>query len=291
MTFSSIVPGGSGSGATFPASPVNGQMFYHTGLGSLMVYDGVGDYPGWYATNFNANYARLDGKRAGPFRAQSYATGAAIAGASGTRNHLSINGTSFYYRMVGAATSFRPTYTTDGLRLIWGEADNEGAGFQFTEESAGKYVAVAQTNTISWEWKFQIPDVSEIDLAMVGVKSTGLPDNTLDAPAALLTAYDDIFGINVEAGDIRAKERVGAGTGVDTDIAVTDWADGETHTIKVTVDAAGTGRAYLDGTLIHTAAAPFTAATTLTPFYHQVGGSAGYNNSWPYLEGFTMEIV
>lgn len=130
------------------------------------------------------------------------------------------------------------------------ELGADGEGIEITEgiqatTTVGSYT-IGTDPAFYVSLKFDIPDVSELDVAFVGFRKLAAYADVANA-AALGTAYTDIAGLNCDAGDIKTVTRLNTGTAVVTDTGYTDWADGEEHTFKVMVSSAGAVTYTVDG--------------------------------------------
>lgn len=93
--------------------------------------------------------------------------------------------------------------------------------------------------------KFNIPDVSDYDVAAVGFRKAAA-NAAMASAAAVATAYTDIAAINVDAGDFKTVTSLNTATDVTTDITTSAWLDTETHTLEVRVSATGAVTYYVD---------------------------------------------
>lgn len=86
---------------------------------------------------------------------------------------------------------------------------------------------------------FDIPDVSDYDVAYVGFVTNAAYADAINTPAALLGAYTNMMGINVNAGDLFALIATSDGSVADTATDTTaNWADGEQNRIRIEVSTA-----------------------------------------------------
>ena len=133
-----------------------------------------------------------------------------------------------------------------GMELFVDDADGEGIAF--TPGDAAPVAAAGAKNvfTVGTDLDFfarvvfRLDDVSDVDTCGLGwVQATqGLIDT------ALFTAYDDVFAINVDAGDIKTIVDLNNAGPTTTD-TTDNMADNDTIAIEIRVSKGGWARAYV----------------------------------------------
>lgn len=114
--------------------------------------------------------------------------------------------------------------------------------------------------------KFSIADVSGSDDIRFGFAKD---EAFNDAPDDL----DELAAFKINAGDVKTSTIINNAATVVTDLAVTDWADGVTHTLEVRVSAAGAVTFYYDGALTASPAFSFDSGETVVMYWWQINSS------------------
>lgn len=119
----------------------------------------------------------------------------------------------------------------DGIEIVPSILSNALLPHCFTVGTDGAFFARAV---------FQIPDVSDYDVAFAGFRVAGAfaADGAMDDPAEIITAYNSICGLNVNAGAIWTNTRLAAAAGTQTDSTNT-VADTNFVALETRVSAAG----------------------------------------------------
>lgn len=139
----------------------------------------------------------------------------------------------------GAITTDLPIFNrvAQGHTIPLYSADAIGGEFGFGPlTSSHMEYTIGTSPAFFCRLRFDIPDVSEYDVAAVGFRIQGAQADI--TTAATLNAYTDIACLNVNAGDIAINTELNNG-GLTTTDTTDDWADGEENTLAVYVSAAG----------------------------------------------------
>lgn len=190
----------------------------------------------------------------------------APTGATGDLNLAHFRNLSATYHVKGAGqTLLGPVAlsTTAALDVSQDQTDNEGVEYIFGQFNTagnplGLTVGAAAGKARFARLKFSIVDVSGTDDCAFGFRK-------VQAAQANIDDYTDAAVLNVISGDVFTETILNnaATTSVDT---TENWADGETHELKVVVSAAGVARFYFDGQEV---GSPFTfdSGDALVPFF------------------------
>jgi len=156
------------------------------------------------------------------------------------------------------------TYTKDGQGFVvpGDNTDNEGIEItQGIQATTTPMSFVVGTDAFFLDVIMDIPDVSDYDVAFVGFRTLAAYADALNSPANLLAGYTNMYGVNVNAGDINeiiaTSDASIADTATDTTV---NWADGEQNRIRLNVTAAGVA------SFQYTVGGSGTATSTLTTY-------------------------
>ena len=114
--------------------------------------------------------------------------------------------------------------------------------------------------------KFSIADVSGSDDIRFGFAKD---EAFNDAPDDL----DELAAFKINAGDVKTSTILNNAATVVTDLDVTNWADGETHTLEVRVSAAGAVTFYYDGALQSSPSFSFDSGEQVVMYWWQINSS------------------
>lgn len=189
--------------------------------------------------------------------------GGAAGGTAGDENVLIFPDTAFEYHILGTQTITAPKISASGLDLGSMDAtDNDGL-----ELNHGVLSSQIPSFTIGTDAafflraRFSIADVSGTDDCAVGFRK-------VEANQANIDDYADMAVLNVISGDIKIETIVGGAATTTTD-TTDNWADTETHELKILVSAAGVVTYQIDGSAPTTTAAfTFTDALNVMPFFY-----------------------
>ena len=152
---------------------------------------------------------------------------------------------------IATATIIVPAMAATGVNIARDLTDNDGLQIAPGLLSSNPLAFTVGTDpAFHMKVKATITDVSGTDDLVIGFRK-------LEAYQAAVDDYDEMFAININAGDI-IKEAILNNAATDSDDTTDNWADGETHTIEVYVSAAGVCTFKIDG------AAPTSAGTAFT---------------------------
>lgn len=172
---------------------------------------------------------------------------------------------------IGTQTIIAPRMAAAGLLTSLDLTDNEGAEYNWGVLANSKHQYTIGTDPAFYlEWRFTLADVTGCDPVGIGFRKTEAND-----PA--LANYTDFAWIGVSETDnsatISLKTRLNSGAVTTTD--TTDgWADGETHTLKILVSAAGVVTYEIDGAApTATAAFTFDDTDVVMPFFYGLHGT------------------
>jgi hypothetical protein len=170
-------------------------------------------------------------------------------------------GFSAQYHVKGTQTLLAPLLDTagKGLDISQDQTDNDGVEYVFgTINSNSPFAWTVGTHNGFVEIRFEIADVSGTDDCAVGVRK-------LEAFTANFDDYDELAAINVISGDIKVETILNGATTTTTD-STQNWADGETHTLRV--DLIGRLASFsLDGSPLSSVSAfTFDSGEVVVPF-------------------------
>ena len=170
-----------------------------------------------------------------------------------------------------AATGSRFTTdatTNEGFELTQGITD--GAPGAFTVGvSPAFYLSV----------RFTVADIAETDMTYIGFRGVEAYDATTFA------TYADYYVIGIGdladggAGDFFTQSEIGGAGIAAVDLAETDWANTESHTLTVLISSGGVATAQIEGSAVSDAGAyTFTDTTIVVPFMYSINDVTGVAN-------------
>jgi hypothetical protein len=164
-----------------------------------------------------------------------------------------------------------------GMEVPSDAADNNGGEFYGTAIADAAMPMAFKVGTVGafqFSLTFGMPVVADYDVCLLGFRKVAAAADIATA-AATLTAYSDLFALNIDNGAIKVTERLNSGTGVTTDTTDTLANDTEV-TLKCLVSSAGVCTATIDGAA-PTATSTFTFddGDIVTPFWHYTKDAAG----------------
>lgn len=191
----------------------------------------------------------------------------AATGTAGDENMYRLNNSTWDYHVLGTQTILAPTQGTYGLNIVQDETENDGTEHCLGINAKTKGVFTVGTSPAFFaRMKFYIDDVSGTDDCAFGFRK-------VEAYQANIDDYADMAVLNVISGDIKIETIVGDAATVTTDTTA-NWADTETHELKVLVSAAGVVTYQIDGGTPATVAAyTFTDALAVVPFFYQLAAA------------------
>lgn len=210
--------------------------------------------------------------RQSPILESNANTGAAPSGSTGDINIMNLQGDFMEQFILGAGqTIIAPRMAAAGLLVSLDLTDDEGAEYNWGARNNAKNTFTIGTDPAFYlEWNFTIADVTGADPIGIGFRK-------VEANNAALASYTDFAFIGVSesdnSGTISIKTRLNSG-GVTTTDTTDAWADGETHRLKILVDAAGAVTYEIDGGApTATAAFTFDDTDVVMPFFHLLHGT------------------
>lgn len=195
--------------------------------------------------------------------------GALCTGATGTVNNIHIqDGIMMQSFMIGAGqTKILPILETDGLEIALDLTNTEGVEYNFgTVSGVSKHQYTIGTSAAFFvEAKFKVADVSGCEPLLIGFRK-------VEANNGTYTAYTDYATIGIKtsanADLITISTELNGGGTTDTN-TTNAFTDGQTHTLRVNVSAAGVVTYTIDGAAPGaTAAFTFDAADVVMPFIY-----------------------
>lgn len=220
--------------------------------------------------SISATNTRIQAFYANPLGQLSGQAGALMTGATGTVNDLVFQeGMMMQNFMIGAGqTKIIPIMEADGLDIALDLTATEGQEMNFGVLSSNKHAYTIGTSAAFFvEARFKVADVSGCEPLVIGFRKQEANNGTW-------TAYTDYATIGIvtsqNADLITLSTEVGGGGTTYTN--TTDaFTDGQTHTLRVNVDASGNVTYLIDGVAPSaTAAYQFTNALVVMPFIHLV---------------------
>lgn len=189
--------------------------------------------------------------------------GGAAGGTAGDENVLILPTTAFEYHILGTQTILAPKITADGLDM--GSMDQTADdGLELNHGVLSSQIpsfTVGTDAAFFLRARFSIADVSGTDDCAIGFRK-------VEANQANIDDYADMAVLNVISGDIKIETIVGSAATTTTD-TTDNWADTETHELRVLVSDAGVVTYQIDGAAPTTTAAyTFTDGLNVMPFFY-----------------------
>lgn len=195
--------------------------------------------------------------------ATSKVGGGAAGGTAGNNNVLILPTTAFEYSILGTQTITAPVITASGLDMgSMDQTANDGLELNHGILSSQIPSFIIGTDAAFFlRARFSIADVSGTDDCAIGFRK-------VEANQANIDDYADMAVLNVISGNITIETIKGGAATVSTD-TTDNWADTETHELRVLVDATGVVTYLIDGDApTVTAAYTFTNALNVMPFFY-----------------------
>jgi len=204
--------------------------------------------------------------------------GGAATGTAGDENVLMFPATGFEYHILGTQTILAPKITAEGLDLGSMDATADD-GLELNHGILSSQIPSFTVGTDAAFYlraRFSIADVSGTDDCVVGFRK-------VEANQANVDDYADMAALNVISGDINIETIVGGAATVTTD-TTDNWADTETHELRILVSAAGVVTYQIDGAAPTTTAAyTFTDGLNVMPFFYLLNDT-DLHGSVPLME-------
>lgn len=249
----------------------NKVSFEDSGNNEVAAISSRGDITG---RNINVTNTNIQSFNANPILQSAVNTGAAPTGATGDTNVMQCqDGVTMEQFILGAGqTIIAPRLEDDGLLVSLDLTDNEGAEYYFGHTTRAKHAyEVGSAGAFFVEASFKVADCGGCDPLWLGFRILG-------APNADYTTYTDAGVIGLHSTTVADFAVIGSNLNaagwayVDTTDA---WADGESHTLRVDVSAAGVVTYLIDGAAPSTTQAlTFDTGDTVIPFIHMLHGAA-----------------
>ncbi len=196
--------------------------------------------------NINNTNTKMVPVTMAPVMATKANTGGVPTGATGDENLMVMQQGEILEQHINGAgqTIIAPVMDATGLLISLDLTDNEGAEYSWGILGTNRHAYTIGTDAaFFFECKIKLADVTGVDPLYIGFRKQ-------EAYQGTFTAYTDYAFIGVEETQNSAlitiaDELNGGGT---TYTNTTDaWADGETHTLRVNVSAAGVVTYLIDG--------------------------------------------
>jgi predicted component of type VI protein secretion system len=185
----------------------------------------------------------------------------AATGTTGDVNVMLTGKNAFEYHVKGTQTLVAPSFSSSGLDISLDQTDNDGVELTQGISSRSKHAfTVGTSQPFFVECQFSIADVSGTDDCAVGFRKA-------EAYQANIDDYDEMAVLNVISGDIKIEKILNnaATTTVDT---TQNWADAETHTLRIEVGLDGKCRFMVDGADATVSSAhTFDSGEVVVPFF------------------------
>ena len=213
--------------------------------------------------------------------------GGASGGTAGDTNVLQTRFNAFEYNIKGTQTITAPSLVSissgvSALNIGMDQTNNDGVELCAGILSSNPQAFITGTDAAFFlRVKFSIGTVLGTDDMAIGFRKA-------EAYQANLDDYADMAVLNAISGNITIETIVAGAATVSTD-TTDNWADGETHELKVLVDSDGVTTYQIDGQApTVTAAFTFTAGSVVVPFifFLHAAGLAGQVNIKEYECGF-----
>lgn len=224
--------------------------------------------------------------QASPLLQTSGTTGGVPTGATGDTNLMILEtGEIMEQFILGAGqTIIAPRMSSSGLSVELDQTDNEGAEYNWGGNNVlAKHTYVIGTDPAFYlEWRFTLSDVTGCDPVYIGFRKQ-------QANQATYTNYTDFAFIGVEEAQNSALVTIATNlnsAGASYTNTTDGWADGETHTLRVNVSAAGVVTFLIDGVApTSTAAFTFDTGDVILPCFHGLHGTTAPGTwHWVYVK-------
>jgi len=239
---------------------------------SVSTIDSYGDITG---RNINVTNMYVPQINVCPILQSRANTGAAPTGATGDYNIMYLqDGHTMEQFILGAGqTIIAPRLENAGLLVSLDLTNSEGAEYYWGHQNSSKFLFTIGTSPAFFiEARFTVADCGTSDPLWIGFRLQG-------APNGAFANYTDAAVIGLHATTnadtvISGKNLNGTGW---TYVNSTDaWTDGQTHTIRLNVSAAGVVSYLLDGAaLSNEQAMTFDNADVVIPFIHHLFAAGG----------------
>jgi len=220
--------------------------------------------------SLSASNTKIKAFNSNPIGQLSGGAGALCTGATGTVNNIHLqDGVMMQSFMIGAGqTKILPVLEADGLEIALDTTNTEGAEYNFGYLSSSKHVYTIGTSAAFFvEATFKVADVSGCEPLVLGFRK-------IEANNATWTLYTDYSSIGIvtsQNADLISLSTEVDGGGTTYTNTTDAFTDGQTHTLRVNVDATGNATYLIDGVApTATAAFQFDNGDEVMPFIHLV---------------------
>ena len=192
------------------------------------------------------------------------------ATAGDTTLHQYADGLSLTLYPIVAQDNDAPAAATTGMDYAYEQDDDDGIELRMSDNTCKGREGVDRftvgNQAFSASLKFSIGDVSGTDDCAFGFAK-------VEAHAAAIDNRDESAVLNVISGNITIETILNGAATTVTD-TTDDWADGETHTLKVSVAQSGAVTYEIDGNAPTTTASfSFDTGEVVTPSLYQIQAS------------------
>jgi hypothetical protein len=236
-----------------------GQFIDNLAIGDIVVTGSVEAGDGTILRATDTNYIKQY-FNSEPASCAKLGAGAAV-GAAGSENLMVLSDCVLEYHISGTQTILSPSLGTNGLNIGMDQTANDGVEVccGINANCKGTFV-VGTSEAFFAKMVFSIADVTGTDDCAFGFRKV--------AAYAAIDDYTDIAALNVISGDITIETIINNAATVATDTTL-NWADTETHELKVLVSAAGVVTFEVDGSIPSTTAAfTFDDTDVVVPFLY-----------------------
>ena len=180
--------------------------------------------------------------------------------------HQYSDGLRLHVQNIGTQTILIPAASTSGMNYGYDQTNDEGVQWVASMNTHKGYpgvdrFTVGTHGAFYVEMQYTIADVSGTDDCLLGFRK-------VEAFQAAVDDYDEMAALNVISGDINIETILNGGGTTTTD-TTSNWADGESHTLRVDVSATGVVNYKVDGVQPSTVAAfTFDDGEVVTPFWY-----------------------
>jgi len=239
---------------------------------SVATIDSLGDITG---RNINVTNVNIPAINVCPILQSRANTGAAPTGATGDYNIMYLqDGHTMEQFILGAGqTIIAPRLEDSGLLISLDLTTSEGAEYYWGHTNVSKFMFTIGTSPAFFiEARFKVADCGTSDPLWVGFRKQG-------APNAVFTNYTDAGVIGLHAttnADTVITGKNLNGTGWNYVNSTDAWADGETHTVRLSVSDAGVVSYLYDGVALSAEQAmTFDNGDVVIPFIHHLFAAGG----------------
>lgn len=193
--------------------------------------------------------------------------GTVASGTAGEVNLVNVDGVNLQIIPMGTQTILTPTQHANGLDISYDQTDNDGIEINAGSTDRSPAAFTVGTDAFFGEFEFSIATVAGTDDCAFGFRKTA-------AHAANIDDLTDMAVLNVIAGDIKIETILNNAATTTTD-TTDNWADGETHRLRVEVSRAGAVTYKIDGAApTVTAAFTFDSGDVVVPFFYMLQANA-----------------